>query len=86
MLSLEIDDGIVTCRYSIHKCKQRLLRISQYLIRMRKLVLKRQKKLVPLNSKVERRETRREVSTISQILIMCGQVKKLLNNKRSQLF
>ncbi|KAI7826007.1 ribosomal L28e protein family-domain-containing protein [Gamsiella multidivaricata] len=74
--------------FSVHKCKQRLTKITQYLIKMRKLKLKADErpKLVGIKKKVERREARREAKAEAAARLDKAIEKELLDRLKSHAY
>ncbi|KAJ3294631.1 hypothetical protein HK104_003449 [Borealophlyctis nickersoniae] len=72
--------------FSIHKCKQRLTKITQYLIRMRKLRLKVRPKLIGVSKKIERREARREAKAEAAARLEQSIEKELLERLRKGVY
>ncbi|EPZ34876.1 Mak16-domain-containing protein [Rozella allomycis CSF55] len=73
-------------KFQVHKCKQRLTRITQVLMKMRRLRSKTLPKLVAIKPKIERRERSREIKAESAARLEQTIQKELLERLKSGVY
>lgn len=72
--------------FTIHKCKQRITKITQYLIKMRKMATTQQPTLVGIKKKLDRRDRAREVKALSAAKLERSIETELLSRLKSKAY
>ncbi|GAA5943432.1 MAK16 family protein [Sporobolomyces koalae] len=72
--------------FLIHKCKQRLTKITQYLIKMKKLKMKDAPQLVPIKKKTEKREAAREAKALTAARLEKSLERELIARLKSRAY
>jgi protein MAK16 len=72
--------------FTIHKCKQRVTKITQYLIKMRRMKLRQQPKLIGVKKKLDRREAVRERKALSAAHLERSIEKELIERLKSKAY
>ncbi|PAV17291.1 Mak16 [Pyrrhoderma noxium] len=72
--------------FVVHKCKQRVTKITQYLIKMRRMRLRQQPKLIGIKQKHERRERTRERKALAAAGIEKNIEKELIERLKSRAY